>query len=202
MASPHVPVARALRLPACFAHVAGYLARQDADLRIRRSVDDRRYFVLERRVRRGSPVQTGARDASDLHIQARDGYLHVARVHPNWLLRPWQIVRALKDEGVDLWARGAAREEDEIRYAAAWAKETARRRRREDLRSRARELFDLADRRGDGAERPRISAPGVPSRQQRRAAQRAAFGRTLGQMATGATRRERRAVARQGGRAS
>jgi hypothetical protein len=206
MASPHVPVARALALPWRDRHVEGYLARQDPDLRIRRSAEDPRYYVLERRCRRRPPVHAGRRDESDLHIQARDGYVHVARVHPSYLTRPWRLVRALREMGEDLWVQGAARFATEEDYQVAWARESARRRRREEFRALAREAYDLAQRHGDGVTRPRVSNAGVPivapTRQQRRAAARASVGRVLTGIAGGTPRRERRAIARQGGRAS
>ena len=96
MASPHQPVARALRLPSTFRHVRDYLALHDSELRIRRSVEQPGMFILERRCRRRPPVHTGRRDASDIHVQARDGYIHVATVHPSYLTRPWNMIRALQ----------------------------------------------------------------------------------------------------------
>lgn len=167
MASPHVPVARALRLPRAFAHVAGYLAIVDADLRIRRSVEKRGMYVIERRCRRRSAIHTGLRDGSDIHVQRRDGYIHVATVHPSYLLRPWNIVRELLTQGEDVWMRGGAnRVEDELEYEEGWRRETNKRRRRERFRSAAREMWHLLNRHGngDGTEVTRFNNPGLPRR--------------------------------------
>ena len=165
MASPHVPVSRELRLPAAYAHVAGYLAQHDPDLRLRRSAERPHLYVLERRCRRRPATNTGMRDRSDMHVQARDGYIHVATVHPSYLDKPWNIIRALKEEGADLFAEGGAQHvADELAYEAAWQRETRRRRRRGLYRDIARDAFDVLDRvgNGDGTERVRISAPGRP----------------------------------------
>ncbi len=165
MASPHVPVPRELRLPAAYVHVAGYLAQHDGDLRLRRSVERPHLYVLERRCRRRPAVNTGMRDRSDMHVQARDGYIHVATVHPSYLDKPWNIVRALKEEGEDLFATGAQKVADELKYEAEWMRETRRRRRRGLYRNIALEAFDVLARtgNGDGTERTRISAPGLPA---------------------------------------
>lgn len=166
MSSPHVPVPHELQLPAAYAHVPGYLTFVDPDLRLRRSVERPHLYVLERRCRRRPAVNTGMRDLSDMHVQARDGYIHVCTVHPWYLDRPWRIVQALKEQGSDLWAEGGAqRFADELAYEEAWARETRRRRRRQLFREIAREGFDVLDRLGnrDGTERVRISAPGVPA---------------------------------------
>lgn len=163
MASPHVPVARALRLPAAYAHVAGYLAQHDPDLRLRKSAERPHLYVLERRCRRRPATNTGMRDRSDMHVQARDGYIHVSTVHPSFLDKPWNIVRALQEEGADLFASGGAlKVADELKYEEDWARETRRRRRRGLYRDMAREAFDVQDRIGnrDGTERVRIAAPG------------------------------------------
>lgn len=164
MSSAHVPVSPALRLPTSYAHVAGYLARMDPDLRLRRSAERPDVYVLERRCRRRPVVNTGMRDRSDMHVQARDGYVHVATVHPNWLNKPWNIVRALQEEGVDLWARGGADAvSSELEYEEAWAKETRRRRRLGLFRDIAADAYSVLDRlgNGDGTDRTRISNAGT-----------------------------------------
>jgi hypothetical protein len=166
MASPHVPVSRALQLPRTFANVPGYLALHDPDLRIRRSAERAEVYVLERRCRRRPAVNTGMRDVSDMHVQARDGYIHVASVHPNWLAKPWNLVRALKTEGADVWAQGGGQKvANELDYETRWAKETRRRRRLGLFRDIAKDFFNIADRlgNGDGTERMRINNPGLPS---------------------------------------
>ncbi|MGE0590911.1 MAG: hypothetical protein AB7G23_03025 [Vicinamibacterales bacterium] len=164
MSTPHVPVSPALRLPASFAQVPGYLARMDPDLRLRRSAERPDLYVLERRCRRRPVVNTGMRDVSDMHVQARDGYIHVATVHPNWLTKPWNIIRALREEGTDLWARGgAARVADELDYEEQWARETRRRRRLGLFRDIAADAYPVLDRMGnrDGTDRTRINNAGT-----------------------------------------
>lgn len=170
MASPHVPVARALRVPRTFAHVPGYLALHDADLRLRKSVDRPGFFVLERRCRRRSPIKTAMRDTSDIHVQGRDGYIHVSTVHPQWLMRPWNILRALKEDGEDLFAKGAMQFADELEYEDRWRRETAKRRRKHEFKALAREMYDLIDRHGGqgGTDRGRISNPGLPDQLKKR----------------------------------
>lgn len=162
MATPHVPVSADLALPAEYAHVQGYLDRVDPDLRLRKSAERPQVYILERRCRRRPAANTGMRDKSDMHVQARDGYIHVASVHPNFLNKPWNMVRALLEEGVDLFATSAQQVEDEEQYEKAWQKETRRRRRLGLYRDIARDAFPILDRHGnrDGTERMRVSAPG------------------------------------------
>lgn len=169
MASPHVALSSALRLPPSYAHVQGYLDGVDPDLRLRRSAERPHLYVLERRCRRRPAVNTGMRDSSDIHVQARDGYIHVATVHPNWLNKPWNIVRALTEEGTDLWAKGGAgRVASEMEYEEAWLKETRRRRRLGLFRDIAADGFHVLNRLGnrDGTERTRISNAGTKPWQQ------------------------------------
>jgi hypothetical protein len=164
VASPHVPLPLALQLPRTFRHVPGYLALHDADLRIRRSVERSGLFVLERRCRRRPATNTGMRNRSDMHVQARDGYIHVATVHPAYLMRPWNIVNALKSEGEDLWAAGGhAKVANEAEYEDRWHRETRKRRRLGLFRNIAAEFFDIGNRLGnkDGTDRTRINNPGV-----------------------------------------
>lgn len=154
----------ALQLPDAFAHVQEYLHHADPDLRLRRSLERPDLFVLERRCRRAPAVNTGMRAYSDMHVQARDGYIHVSAVHVEWLHHPWNIVIALREEGVDTWAAGGHDEiDDELRYEEQWAKETRRRRRQDDGRAHYREAFDVLSRLGnrDGTERTRFSNPGL-----------------------------------------
>jgi hypothetical protein len=160
--TPHVAVPPHLALPPEFAHVMDYLALFDAELRLRRSAERPNLFVLERRLRRQPWANTGLRDESDMLIQARDGYVHVATVHPNWLNRPWKMVEALKTEGVDLWeTKGAATVADELEYEEAWKTLTRKRRRRQLFREIALDAFDVLDRMGnpDGTDRVRVSVP-------------------------------------------
>jgi hypothetical protein len=154
----HVPVPPELRVPSEHQHVFRVLALVDADLRIRRSIDRPMVYVLERRCRTRPAVNTSMALRSDMHVQARDGYLHIAWVAPIWLTRPWNIVQSLRNDGVDLWeAGGADRVENELQYEERWQKETRRRRRRETFRHIALEYFAHIQRH-DGA---RVSNPGL-----------------------------------------
>lgn len=138
----------------------GYLSVFDPDLRIRRSIEIPWTFILERRCRRRPAIYTGLDNRTDQHMQARDGYIHVARVHPAWLWRPWNIIGALLNSGADLWAEGGATKvENELQYEEWWRKENRRRHRKNDFRERALEMFDLLDRMGGRhrQERRRIS---------------------------------------------
>lgn len=162
MSSPHVPVPRHLRLPPQFEGVYGYLRLVDPDLRVRRSAEWTHLYVLERRCRRAPAVNTGMRDVSDMHIQARDGYIHVSTVHPSYLTKPWNMVRALKEEGADLWAEGGAlRFDNELLYEEAWAKETRRRRRLGLYRDIAADAYGPMQRMNIDGARSRISNAGV-----------------------------------------
>lgn len=164
MSTPHVPVPAHLRLPPEFEDVIGYLRLVDPDLRIRRSAEAANLFVLERRCRRAPATNTGMRDTSDMHIQARDGYIHVSSVHPNWLTKPWNIVRALKEDGVDLWAQGGAtRVANEMEYEERWAEETRKRRRLGLYRDIATDALPAFQRMNIGGSRLRITNPGVPT---------------------------------------
>lgn len=159
MTSPHVPLPRSLRLEPRYRGVMDYLVQIDADLRLRKSAERPGLYVLERRVRRQPAANLGMRDLSDLHVQARDGYLHVSTVHPQWLERPWAIVRALKESGADLWeAGGATKIADEVEYEEDWAKESRRRRRRQLFREIALDGYDVLSRMG--SERTRVSVQG------------------------------------------
>jgi hypothetical protein len=159
----HVPVSAHLRLPPEYEDVPGYLQLVDPDLRIRRSAESEFWFVLERRCRHSPATNTGMRDTSDMHIQARDGYIHVSTVHPAWLRKPWNIVRSLREEGQDLWAGGGAQKvSNEMEYEEAWTKETRRRRRRGLYRDIAADALAPMQRRNIGGSRLRISNPGLP----------------------------------------
>lgn len=157
----------ALQLPPCFEHVQAYLHGHDADLRLRRSAEWPELFVLERRCRRAPAVNTGMHCYSDMHVQARDGYIHVSTVHREWLLHPWNILIHLREEGLDTWAASHWEDlVDELDYEEAWATETRRRRTRDDYRGHLRESFDILSRLGnrDGTERSRFTNPGLPAR--------------------------------------
>ena len=161
----HVPVSAALRLPPVFADTQRYISAYDRDLRLRRSAERPALFVLERRIRRRPAVNTGMRDASDMHIQARDGYLHIATVHPSFLPRPHRIIAALREGGVDMWASGGAEKViNELEYEEDWARVTRRRRRIALFRDIAKDHYDILSRLGnrDGSDRTRISAPALP----------------------------------------
>jgi len=134
----------------------------DPSLRIRKSAEQRGLYVLERRCRRAPATNTGMRDRSDMHVQARDGYIHVATTRAIWLTKPWNMVRALKTEGVDLWAAGGAQQvSSEMEYEERWAKETRRRRRRALYRDIAVDAYDVLQRMN--GDRSRINNAGVPT---------------------------------------
>lgn len=162
----HVPLRAELMLPRAYWHVYDYLARADGSLRIRKSVEWVNYYVLERRCRRAPAVNTAMREASDAHVQARDGYIHVSTVHPQWLERPWNIIRALKEEGEDTWSKGGfAKVDDELKYEENWQRETRRRRRFGLFRDIAADSYDTVNRLGAGKARlgrTRISNAGMP----------------------------------------
>lgn len=161
--SPHVPVSPHLRLEPWFEAVPGYLRLVDPDLRIRKSAEQRGLYVLERRCRRAPATNTGMRDLSDMHIQARDGYIHVSTVHASYLAKPWNMIRALKEEGTDLWAKGGAQLcSSEMEYEEEWGRVTRRRRRQGLYRDIAAEAYDVLNRINIGGERSRISNIGVP----------------------------------------
>jgi hypothetical protein len=163
MSSRHVPVPAPLRIEPHFESVHGYLRLVDPDLRIRKSAERPWLYVLERRCRRAPAVNAGMRDQSDMHVQARDGYIHVTTVHPSYLTKPWNMIRALKEEGTDLWAKGGALLcSSEMEYEEQWAKVTRRRRRQGLYRDIASEGYDILSRMNINGERSRISNIGVP----------------------------------------
>lgn len=155
----HVPPPAHLRLPEVFHVTQRYLSAYDRDLRLRRSAERPHLFVLERRVRRKPATNTGMRNRSDMHIQARDGYIHIATVHPAFLARPHQIIARLRDGGTDLWAHGGAEKvTNELEYEEHWSRETRRRRRRQLFRDIALESYDTISRLGG----TRVSIPAMP----------------------------------------
>lgn len=159
----HRPVPAHLQIEPQYEAVHGMLRLHDPDLRMRKSAEHRGLYVLERRCRRAPAVNTGMRDRSDMHIQARDGYIHVATTRAIWLTKPWNMIRALKTEGADLWAEGgAARFATEAEYEERWSKETRRRRRRGLYRDIAVDAYDTLSRMNINGERSRISNAGVP----------------------------------------
>lgn len=161
----HVRVRPSLRLEPEFRHVEGILQTFDPDLRLRKSAERAGFYCLERKCRRRSAVNAGLGDYTDLHVQARDGYIHVSLVHWQWLTRPENIITALKVEGEDLFAKGGMQVADELEYEEAWTKESRRRRRLGLLRDIAVDAFDPLSRlgNGDGTDVTRFSNPGVVS---------------------------------------
>lgn len=158
--SDHVPLPPTLRVPPRYRYVQDYLVQFDGDLRLRRSAERPDLFVLERRVRNQPAVNTGMANLSDMHVQARDGYVHISTVHPQWLERPWLIVRALREEGADLWdTGGAGRIADECDYEEQWQRITRRRRRQALFRDIAVDGYDLLNRVA-GSGRSRINNAG------------------------------------------
>lgn len=161
----HEPVRPHLRLDLCFRHVESIVQEFDPDLRLRKSVDRPTFYVLERKCRRRPAVNAGLGDHSDLHVQARDGYIHISLVHWQWLTRPANIITALQEEGEDLFAKSGNDVADELEYEERWAKESKRRRRKGLLRDIAVDAYDPLSRMGnkDGTERTRINSPGWPA---------------------------------------
>lgn len=158
MATPHVPLPRGLRMPSRYGYVQDYLVQFDADLRIRRSAEQPHMFVLERRIRNKPAANLGMRDLSDMHVQARDGYIHISTMHPQWLERPWNMVRELKEVGADTWDEGGyGRVCNEMEYEEAWQKVTRRRRRKQMFREIALDGYDVLERLAGS----RVAAPGV-----------------------------------------
>jgi hypothetical protein len=143
----HVPVPKRLQLPASLAYAQTYVSAYDPDLRLRKSAENPNVYILERRCRRRPATNTAMRDGSDMHVQARDGYIHVASVCQELLFRPNVIIDELATGGRDEWAEGGAEKVfDELVYEQAWAKETRRRRRMRRLRDVTLEGFDLLNR--------------------------------------------------------
>src|SRR5262245_36881929 len=160
----HVPVPRHLQLEARHRFVLDYLVQFDGDLRLRKSAERSDLYILERRLRNRPAANLGMRDLSDMHIQARDGYIHVATVHPSYLERPWRMIQKLKETGADLWDQGGAGKiADECEYEEEWARITRKRRRLQLFRDIAKDGYDVLNRINSGGERPRISAPGPPT---------------------------------------
>lgn len=158
----HTP--RHLRLPRAYRQVQDYLSGHDPDLRIRASVERPGWYVLERRCRQQASVNTAMEERTDIHVQARDGYIHVAIVHPEFLNKPWNIIEKLRDEGVDMWATSAQQVADDLEYEEQFVREARRRRRREDSVAFYREQFDILGRMGNkdgGNEKTRFSNPGL-----------------------------------------
>lgn len=165
MSSPHVPVDPALALDAGFRYVEDYLRVVDPELRLRKSINEPGFFVLERRCSRSRPVQVTRGALNDGQVAARDGYVHVTTVHRVYLDAPQLIVTALKEDGFDLYAEGgAAGAFQKFLTAKAEAKAVRRLKRDQDRRAFFREAFDLLNRTGGegGTERTRISAAGAP----------------------------------------
>jgi len=130
----------------------------DPDLRLRKSVErGGSFYVLERKCRQRPAVNAGLGDHSDLHVQARDGYIHVSLVHWQWLCRPANILTALQEEGDDLFAKSGMQVADELEYEEAWAKQSRRRRRLGLLQDIAVDSHDPISR----LEGTRISNAGV-----------------------------------------
>ena len=159
----HVPVVPTLALPWRYRHVEAAWQATDPALRVRRSIEQPFYFVLERQCRRAPAINVAMRIRSDLHLQARDGYIHVGLMHPAFLDKPYHALGLLRTQGSDLWARrangmtGAESFEAEEAYEAAWQQESRKRRRSQLFREIALEHFDRMQRH-DGA---RISNAGI-----------------------------------------
>lgn len=148
MSTAHVPLERDQALPRPVAHVQGYLERHDPELRLRGSVEASGFYVLERRVRRRpSCHRLAAPEKTDLQVQWRDGYIHVSLVHATYLTRPWNIIRALKEAGGDLFEQSVDQFLGDVDYEQTWQKVSRRRRRQGLFRDIAAEHHDLLARR-------------------------------------------------------
>ena len=162
--TPHVPLPMHLQVEKRYLWVLDYLVQFDADLRLRKSAERPDLYVLERRLRNRPASNLGMQDLSDMHVQARDGYIHVATVHPSYLDRPWRMVAKLKEAGADLWdSGGAGRIADECEYEEEWQRITRKRRRLQLFRDIALDGYDILNRMNSGGERTRIAAPGRPT---------------------------------------
>lgn len=164
MLSPHVPVDPELRLPRHYAYVEDYLRVHDGALRLRRSLDQPGFYVVERRVSRSKPVHTSL--YSDAMVAARDGYVHVSHVHPWFMERPARIIAKLRGDQNDLWREGGARQLDAtLRRQEHDARVERREKRRAWARDVASEAFDALDRLGGigGTERTRLNNAGLPA---------------------------------------
>jgi hypothetical protein len=163
--SDHVAVEATYALPSHRRYVEDYLRAVDPALRFRRSATKQGFYVLERRCRRSKPAHTSARTMTDAQIQARDGYVHVATVHPWFLDRPQRIIDKLHEDGADMHKVSAKSLQQELIDDEQDAKNARRRKRLDDFRSRSAATFDVLDRLGNkqGFERTRMNNVGLPA---------------------------------------
>jgi hypothetical protein len=142
----------------------------DPALRLRRSVDHAGFFVLERLTTNTKPVDTSASGLTDVKMATRDGYLHVAHVHPFFVHHPDKLLERLLENDNDLWRQGtghigsaADRYVRELATEQDEAKAHRKRHRRQESEGFYAESFDVLDRLGDRhshAERTRINNAG------------------------------------------
>jgi hypothetical protein len=166
----HVKPPAEWALPDQFVKTERVLQAYDAALRLRRSIDHAGYFVLERLTINTKPVDTSAAGLTDLKMSTRDGYQHVAHVHPFFVHHPDKLLDRLLDNDNDLWKLGtghvgsaADRYVSELRTEQDDARANRRRHRRQEWEGFYAEGFDTLDRIGDTkshAERTRINNAG------------------------------------------
>lgn len=167
----HVKPPAEWALPDQFAKTERVLQAYDPALRLRRSIDHAGYFVLERLTANTKPVDTSARGLTDLKMATRDGYLHVAHVHPFFVHHPDKFLERLLSNDNDLWKQGtghigsaADRYIGELRTEQDDARANRRRHRRQEWEAFYAEGYDTLDRLGDKhshAERTRINNAGA-----------------------------------------
>jgi hypothetical protein len=169
--SDHVKPPAEWALPDEFAASERVLRAYDPALRLRRSVDHAGFFVLERLTTHTKPVDTSAAGLTDLKMATRDGYLHVAHVHPFFVHHPDKLLERLLSNDNDLWTQGtghigsaADRYIRELATEQDDARVNRRRHRRQESEGFYAESFDVLDRLGDRhshAERTRLNNAGA-----------------------------------------
>jgi hypothetical protein len=168
----HVKPPTEWALPDRFAATERVLRAYDPALRLRRSIDHAGFFVLERLTANTKPVDTSAAGLTDTKMTSRDGYLHVAHVHPFFVHHPDKLLERLLANGNDMWKSGtghlgsaADQYIREMKTEQDEAKANRRRHRLQEFEGFYAESYDVLDRLGDSkshAERTRINNAGAP----------------------------------------
>jgi hypothetical protein len=167
----HVKPPAEWALPDQFVKTERVLQAYDSALRLRRSIDHAGFFVLERLTANTKPVDTTAAGLTDLKMATRDGYLHVAHVHPFFVHHPDTLLERLLSNDNDLWTQGtghigsaADRYVRELATEQDDARANRKRHRRQEMEGFYAESFDVLDRLGDTrshAERTRLNNAGA-----------------------------------------
>jgi hypothetical protein len=167
----HVKPPAEWALPDQFAATEKVLRAYDSALRLRRSIDHAGFFVLERLTMNTKPVDTSIAGLTDLKMTTRDGYLHVATVHPFFVHHPDQMLERLLANGNDMWKSGtghvgsaADRYIRDLATEQDNAKAARKEKRISEFGDYYAESFDVLDRLGDRtshAERTRINNAGT-----------------------------------------